>query len=81
MCLASVKELDLTTGNVLKNIYTANDNVIIKTIVINKNDIASYNINNLNKPTQFGVAITAFYKYQAKQFTDLSINPTARATW
>ena len=56
----SVKELDLTTGNVLKNIYTANDNVIIKTIVINKNDIASYNINNLNKPTQFGVAATAF---------------------
>lgn len=27
------------------------------------------------------IAITAFYKYQAKQFTDLSINPTARATW
>lgn len=27
------------------------------------------------------IAITAYYKYKQEQFSDLSINPTARATW
>lgn len=27
------------------------------------------------------IAITAYYKYSQEQFSDLSINPTARATW
>jgi len=27
------------------------------------------------------IAITAYYKYQAKQFSDLSVSPSARAAW
>lgn len=56
----AVKELDLSTGNVVRSIFSPSELKNITFNFFNEKGIVSTNISNLNNPTQNGVAATAY---------------------